>query len=204
MKNTKNCCLTIVSCSLHPQTLDHDRFILFDMCDLAEHALTWGSKQCSSCSYSYRDVAEGGNMPECEQGYVQWSVLVWEQPAGEAGRGQPQREWQVVWGMQHRLWGETDLQKERGTACVECMYSPVECCEVYESTERAASGGTVQKLLNVPQHIPDFDALMTTKPELDLSFQTTLVTMCGGSLVGLRIITCTKVSQQPLRAEVKQ
>lgn len=38
-----------------------------------------------------------------------WSVGVWEQLRGEAGRGQPQRGWLVQWGRQRRLWGETDL-----------------------------------------------------------------------------------------------
>lgn len=78
---------------------------------VAADALTWGSTLCSSCSYSCTGVAEGGSRPECE-GCVLRSEEVWEQPTGGAGRGQPQREWQAGWGRQHRLWGETDLQKE--------------------------------------------------------------------------------------------
>lgn len=58
-------------------------------------------------------MVEGGSRPECEQGCVWWFEEVWEPPAGGAGRGQPQREWQVGWGMQRRLWGETDLQGGR-------------------------------------------------------------------------------------------
>lgn len=56
-------------------------------------------------------MGEGGNRPECELGCAQLAE-VWEQPAGGAGREQPQREWQVEWGRQHRLWGETDLQTD--------------------------------------------------------------------------------------------
>lgn len=61
----------------------------------ADAVLTWGSKLCSSCSCSYTGVVEGGSRPGCEQGCVQWSEAVWEQPAAGAGRGQPQRDWQV-------------------------------------------------------------------------------------------------------------
>lgn len=82
---------------------------------IAADALTQGNKRCSSCSCSYTDVAEGGSKPECERGYARWSDEVWEQPAGGAGRGQPQREQQAGWGTQRRLWGETDLQEETET-----------------------------------------------------------------------------------------
>lgn len=69
-------------------------------------------------------MAEGGSTPECEQGCVRWSEEVWERQVGEAGRGQLQREWQVEWGMQHRQWGETDLQKETEVCmCKVCVQS---------------------------------------------------------------------------------
>lgn len=55
-------------------------------------------------------MGEGGSRPGCEQGCEQSFEEVWEQPVGGAGREQPQREWPVEWGRQHRLWGETDLR----------------------------------------------------------------------------------------------
>lgn len=75
--------------------------------------LTWGNRPCSSCSYSCRGAGEGGSRPERAQGCVQWSEEAWEQPAGGAGREQPQREWQAGLGKQRRLWGETDLPTPR-------------------------------------------------------------------------------------------
>lgn len=91
--------------------MNEGHFIIFHF-DAAGAALTWGSRLCSSYSYSCRGVAEVGSRPECEQGCVQWSDEAEVQPAGGAGRGQPQGEWQAGWGRRCRLWGETDLQGE--------------------------------------------------------------------------------------------
>lgn len=57
-------------------------------------------------------MVEEGNRPECEQGCVRWSEAVSEQPAVEADRGQPQRDWLAGWGRQCRLQGETDLETD--------------------------------------------------------------------------------------------
>lgn len=78
----------------------------------ADSVLTWGSRPYSSCSCSYRGVAEEGSRPECERDCAWRSEEVSEEPAGGAGRGQPLREWQEELGRRGMQWEATDLHKE--------------------------------------------------------------------------------------------
>lgn len=103
---------------------------------LVVDVLTWDSRRCSSCSYSCTCVAEGGSRPERELGCVRRSDGVWGQPAGGAGRGQPQRAWKAGWGRRRRLWGEIDLQKQRNTV------RSFTCCDRCTHTAGRSQGAT--------------------------------------------------------------